>query len=440
MPDARVPHLSARSADRLDAVLSDAVADAEAGHPPDAALAKAAHAHGLPGGHVPLAVRAYNNGRAAAQLAASADPWEKAAAYPQASVAGVLERLAALVPPAAAPATDADYLTPPAAAQKSAAAPDLAALAAAFGVPDAPREKSAAAPAATTWGRVAPRRVSGELLGGLAEVFAKLAACVHDLTPEQYEGVRAAGAALHPAATRFAFDRLDRRRAKTARVVRPDAAVGRDHPAVRLLGALQHLHGRAPRPKAAAAAPGPADESEGGGRGKDQGGGFGRSVLAGFRRTASRFPTLVANRDETPKPSISGPLQRLRANVTGLQTKRQELELQAAHQALERQLLPEKEDPVLARQLERLDDQEALNGLLADPRLKTADPRTVVQTYRQLAGLAPTVMRNPAVAGDFVHRTVQTGPLSNFDLLQLAQLEKNVVQAADARRGGDDDA
>jgi hypothetical protein len=84
------------------------------------------------------------------------------------------------------------------------------------------------------------------------------------------------------------------------------------------------------------------------------------------------------------------------------------------------------------------DQQAAVQELLTDNRFRTADPKVIVATYRQLHSLAPRAMQNPAVAADYVHRRIQTGPLSSYDLKTITDIEKNL---ASVNRGSnvDDD-
>jgi hypothetical protein len=79
----------------------------------------------------------------------------------------------------------------------------------------------------------------------------------------------------------------------------------------------------------------------------------------------------------------------------------------------------------LSDSLGSVDEHAAIQSILADPRFVKADPHTLVQTYRDLSGIAPTAMQNPAIASDFLTRKVQTGPLGYHDLEALSRLEKN---------------
>jgi hypothetical protein len=89
--------------------------------------------------------------------------------------------------------------------------------------------------------------------------------------------------------------------------------------------------------------------------------------------------------------------------------------------------------------LEQMRHQADLQTLLTDQRFAHADKPTVLKVYQQLAALAPTAMRNPAVAGDFIDRRLQTGPLGFHELDALTRIEANLAKARQAAAYRDED-
>ena len=88
----------------------------------------------------------------------------------------------------------------------------------------------------------------------------------------------------------------------------------------------------------------------------------------------------------------------------------------------------------LQQNLSMIDTQASVQQLLEDPRFANANPGQVVAMYRQLQSVAPQAMSNAAIAADFIHRQMQTGPLSYFDLEKLTAIEKNLAQIKDYDR------
>jgi hypothetical protein len=88
-----VPKLSQQSEDALGAALTDVSTHVNAGMSPNDAIVKAAQVHSIPAQHVRIMTRAYNNGRTVQQVKTSGEPGEKAASFPLADSAEILERL-----------------------------------------------------------------------------------------------------------------------------------------------------------------------------------------------------------------------------------------------------------------------------------------------------------------------------------------------------------
>jgi hypothetical protein len=101
-------------------------------------------------------------------------------------------------------------------------------------------------------------------------------------------------------------------------------------------------------------------------------------------------------------------------------------------------VVDQKELGKLQTSLDNLDHQTAVTDIVSDPRFLRSDPRTVIETYRTLSDLAPNVMRNRSVAADLIHRRLQTGPLSAFDLSNLLTMESNWVKSRQPVREPDD--
>ncbi len=408
------PRFSAASADRLQDVLAAADDAVDAGAGPDAAIAKAARDAALPVGHVPLAVRAFNTGRAVRQLGA-ADPWAKAAAYPQATVGGVVGLLT--TPPAATKtAADlTDYYVPPAAAGTR---------------PEPTVVKAAAAPA------VPPAAIKPATDNRIRTTFEaaaeldKVAAFATTAAPGVYAAVKAAAAAVQPAAAAFAFglvEAADRRVAAKAAAT-PDPAVKTgNHPAVAAVARLAELRAGVVRVDDTPTPPGWRKFATGWAEKGPHNAVLGLPVppKVAVQTPPPGPPPLLAT---TPRPkaagfggaykSVTSPL--LRAYQSDVLNPVLSIHGPSPATVSSRGM------DALDAGMARTDEQAAVQDLLADPRFRTADPRTVIESFRQLHGLAPQAMQNPAVAADFIQRRLQTGPLSAFDLKMVTDLEKNL--------------
>lgn len=448
------PRLTDLSTNRLHAVVEAADAAVDGGAAPNAALAKAAQDCRLPVGHVPLAVRAFNTGRAVRQLDTGSSPWEKAAAHPIASVPGVLEALEAQTAPTIKVANDlSDYLEPPT-YSASAPAPTAPVPPLALSV-----EKRATAPAP-------PRPNQTSTILKVAAALDALRAAVGSLTPAAYGTIKAAAERFAPAEAAFAFSAIEaqdfrlHKKAELAVSAGHDPTVANTHPAleaVRSLAAARDTY-----------VPPPTHETPFGYR-KEAVGDNGQVMFARLpvhpllgiylpdtpptpTPIQAGRTTLLDGGGPTPEKSASAgsiltsPLRGF-GSVTSsalspFTTNR--FSSRAADSFKMNDSMGAKPYGMsggadrLRSDLDRIDEQAAVQDLLMDSRLQRADPKMVIETYRQLSGLAPQAMRNPAVAADFIVRRIQTGPPSYFDLEKLVSIEKNLAAARRVQTGDDD--
>jgi hypothetical protein len=112
------PRLTEASEKRLSAALTKAADLTNSGLEPNDALVKAAEAEKIPAGQIPLMVHAYNNGRSIGHFKTHDLLSEKAAAFPLADTATVMDRLFPAQPQTVAAekhasAVSADYAVPP---------------------------------------------------------------------------------------------------------------------------------------------------------------------------------------------------------------------------------------------------------------------------------------------------------------------------------------
>lgn len=454
--------LRAASAEKLAAAVEDADEAVDGGTPPAAALAKAARDHAVPVGHVPFLVRAFNTGRAVRQLGAG-DPWEKAADHPVATVdavRAVLEDPGA-VKAAAAEDRTADYFAPPPDARPRYHLPSLL-TAEEKRASVSPREELAPrppepAPPDTT---VKMALEAGHLLVGLAEA-------VRTLLPRQYLAVKRAAAEVAPEAAAFAFDFVEVGdpwlRAKGASTERIDSAVTTAHPAVVIVRKLEQIRGAFPK---AAAAPVPVGYEPVTTLGAVVDGWFVRSrvdpvfgvPLPAQKLAAAPEPAKTATLfDATPAPPVAVPEEvAKRAGIGGdlaagffkplnwgASVVKKTPMLNEANQDLKLEKSParpgDRQVDALGAAYSGIDEHAAIQSILADPRFVKADPQTLVQTYRDLANLAPQAMQNPAIASDFLTRKIQTGPLGYHDLEALTRLEANLAKARQRPEADPDD-
>lgn len=450
------PPLRPSSAARMADVVAAADAAVDGGAHPDHALAKAARDHGLPLGHVPLVVRAFNTGRAVRQLD-EADVWAKAAAYPVAAADKVLTILETPAPPPVKAAGVSDYARPPAGEEQPLRRPPPLSPAGY----DRPKQASAPEEPAP----VTPPR-DNRLSSGFAAAahYDRAARAVVSLTPAVYAGVKRAALAAAPDAAAYFFGRREAEDPDTWLLAKaaaaPDPRVTVDHPAVVALRELEAVKaayvtpasGQHPgdgyepfavdgettwyRPKAASVQTGPPLAHL-----------FPVDPPAAEKPAAAKPALDLAAPTSSPPASVLGPtplyaksagfggglVAPLRMTFGGAQSGNAMLK-DVTH-SLKSLSAPAGSADGLGDDLSRIDTQAAVQDLLTDPRFAGADPKLVVGTYHQLQGLAPRSMRNPALAADYIHRRLQTGPPSYFDLKALTDIEHNLTRIERANRG-----
>lgn len=474
------PPLTARSADRMKEAVGLADSLVDSGMAPEAAIAKAARDTGLPVGHVPIVVRAFNTGRAVRQQGAE-DPWEKAASHPIASIEGVVALLSGGQPPTAKRASDlTDYIRPPASPQPSPPSWLTAADRELLTV-----ERTAAKQAAEIAPPpVKPRRIDNriDLEMKAAAAFETAVELAEALTPAQYSAVKFAATKLVPEPALHFFRVVEGSRSTddgpepyNGRLLKlasmkasPDPTIRNDHPfvlALRELGAV----------KAAYSAPSEEAAPEGYEAVEAAGG------IRFFRKLAvcpvfgTVLPSVKPAADVTPAPELfqTPSREKLAKVVPGMNPISQGISDYASNRegvsAIGRgfrgvfgtglaaafsnpligravDLAPEDDAKFrgrsvggLGEDLKRVNFQSAAQSMLADPRFAKADPKTVIDTYRDLSNLAPMAMSNNSIASDFIQRRLATGPLSYWDLEKLTGIEKNLAAARRDANPSDED-
>lgn len=467
---------------------------------PDAAVAGAMAEAGMPAKFAAHIVNAFNVGLAAKQRLTAADTWAKAASYVPANVDRVLARLGSPAAPtdplpasaklAAARGYD-DYDLPPAAppaAPPKAMAADLRALYAAFDAPPPGNAKVAAVLARPpvekrVYADPAPTPTAATHAYRLAAIAAAVRDAYDPAAPAEYAGAKRAAVALYPATAPTLFERAEatwslREKRAYAEATAGDAydvTAGRSHPIVRLAAVFQQVRDEAAvraRPvepvKRAAAAATPAEP---------------HPLLAPPAVTPVRPETNAAfaaflAKKAAPSPSGPaggvGPMSLLAKPLSGFlsasQAGRERVDqalnapthaaltaafgnvtAPAAHAASRSDLFAKARqsqlESLVSAQVQKpfddatkavntVDEQDHVARLLADPAFARADPVKVLEAYREVRGLAPHVMANPAAARQIVKLRTETGPLSLFDLDQITKVEKNL---ADIRRASRED-
>lgn len=472
------PRLSAQSAERMQNVLGRADDLVDAGTAPNQALAKAAREFALPVSHVPKVVHAFNTGRSVRQFGED-DPWQKAAAYPVATAEGVVEALTHAEPVKRA-ADLSDYHAPP---TSGGWVPfPVAPLA-------PPREKVAAAPEPAPAPTPAVKAAVDSRLSATrsaAMAFDHAVAVAAALKPAQYSAAKQAALRAHPDAAAFFFAQLEDaehghrdiyKLAAASAHVPFDATVRNDHPLVIAIRDLETAKAAHVAQEAAAIPFGYERITEFGGR-----------VV--FRKLATcpvlgtpiepiqaQVPPPPAPRDpvdfDLPKyaaapqgsPPVTPPVSRsnyLGRTFDDFANKKMTTGFGQGFQAMVgipskvlgssfagkpmSDIVTPNDDDLRGKATKGLDanlgsvDQHAsIQDMLADPRFSAADPKLLVDTYRDLSTLAPQAMRNRSVASDFVQRRMQTGPLSYYDLKTLTEIEKNLAAVRKDQSAGDDD-
>lgn len=457
------------------AKVAEAADDAvDAGTPPAEAIAKAARDHGLPVSHVPVVVRAFNTGRAVRQLSET-DPWAKAANHPVTTAEAVIAALDAMDRPATK-AASADYVLPPRVETKGDPVPTLKASS---------WTKQASAPVAPP----APKPVDDRLRreAKAAAAFDRLRDALHPLTAAQYAGVKAAAEFACPGAGAEVMAFLEQRdvflenKAAAAAAKAPDVTINTAHPAVQAVRDIVGVKAGYvvppdPRPlgyrKMARDAggtwferrpavptvviggpvePEPAaleltvpfgekaaglEESAPAGRG-----GFGQMMRRKVD-SLNDFYTPEKNKDGTTTTPGTAAGRAFNYGTFGtLNLLANNPYTAPALDVRDPGADPELDKQVgkLNRNMDLLDHQTAVQEVMQDPRLMRSDPKTVIHTYQTLSDLAPNVMRNQSVAADLIHRRLQTGPLSAFDLKQLLDMEKAFVTSRRSATRPDED-
>lgn len=429
------PPLSAASVDRMGAAVEQADRDVDAGADPTAALAKAARDHGLPVGHVPIAVRAFNTGRAVRQLGAGPDPWTKAADYPSTTADAVVAALSAAPPGPEKRAADLDYAHAPGrGAVKAAAAPVLE--------PSAWTRSAVTKLAAVAPVPAAPAVPPHTHRTEAAALFDALRDRLVGASPATFAGIKAAAEYAHPgcAADVFGFLEAHNQRlsdkAAAAGHAAPDPTVTTDHPAVAEVGRIGAI-------RAAYAEPDPVRP-------------LGYAKVAGapdwyVRRPPigllsvdppAEGPLVVGSPDGTKAAGVPLVTPFLDTLAAGTKAVTSNPVVKPLFDPLVNIGDPTKSvraDPKLDAAMKGITAHADLQNIVSDPRLSAADPKTVIQTYQELSQLAPNVMRNPAIASDMINRRVQTGPLSAFDLKTLLDMEKTYIGSRPRPAEDDDD-
>lgn len=434
--------LRASSAEKLAQAVEAADDAVDEGAQPEEALAKAARDYSVPVTHVPFLVRAFNTGRSVRQLGASG-PWEKAAAHPVATVEGVV---AALKDPgekrAVVEADRAhDYFTPPPVARyylPSLLTADEKRASAAAREELAPEPRQPDAPDRTV-------KVAFAAIDCLTE----LAAALKPLSARQYIAAKRAAAEVAPTAAEFAFAFVEGgdpwMRAKAASTDKPDPKITTSHPAVVAVKKLAAARAEYPKQAAVQVPGGYAPVTD---MGVPVDGWYSRlptdavfgtpipavmlSAVPEPVKSAGIFdkpskPTAPAETDaqETKAAGFGSGFKTVFGGGTNLIASRP-----LAGKVMSGMKIDPPSDPTggqagrLSDSLGHVDEHAAIQSILSDPRFVKSDPHTLIQTYRDLSGIAPKAMQNPAIASDFLTRKVQTGPLGYHDLEALTRLEK----------------
>lgn len=450
------PILSQDSSDRMLRVAEAADELVDRGVPPAEAIAKSARDLGLPVHHLDVTVRAFNTGRAVRQLSET-DPWAKAASYPSTTTEEVLAAMGR-EPADTKTSHDADYLFPPDRELREQ-------------VLTAPvRTKTAAAPVETPPPPPEPVKRAGPLtaLADAAAAFDALRDEVRRLTDSQYAAVKVAAEFAHPGVGREALEYVESydtlvnvKAARAARTV-PDPTVTTAHPAVACVSRIADARSRYSEPQR------PLGYEKCAFDASDEWSVRRRQMpsvdalnepekAAGITGTADFVNAYARDRKaDAPKPdgATSGPKLPISAPSFGSSFRKSVatpftgvvsnpltaplLDFRAADLPSVSSI-PATELRKLDLSLNRLDQQSTIQDVVSDPRLARSDPRLVIDTFRTLSDLAPNVMKNRSVAADLIHRRLQTGPLSAFDLKQLLDMEQAWVKSRQLARVSDDD-
>jgi hypothetical protein len=269
----------------------------------------------------------------------------------------------------------------------------------------------------------------------------KIASIATELNPRQLVAVHKLAHKQYPAAAKIVFDLLAARDVQV-KAASADVTVSYDHPMLALISVVDRLRQMTIDPrtcprvtqKAASGFTLKRPDFTTAGAGVKSSNIFGAVANPLISSTSAVVKSLgVSPFEKGLGETISGQAKHMQSLVNAATASRQ----QAVNDLLANRFKQEFElgsESKLQGQLQGLQQQEMINSLLRDDRLKHVQPHEIVRNYNTLASLAPGVMSNPAVASDFIHRIVQTGPLSYHDLAQLTKMEKDYR----ASRRGDD--
>ncbi len=407
----RHPVISKESVRKLAAVTDAAIHDMDNnGVLPDEALAKAASEVGLPVGQVPLVVRGFNNAMSARQRLSSDNPWEKAASFTPATEEGVRSKLAEVVPNKKEECSTSkscdDYESPPPKVKVVRDNQHTAVKLAKFlGIEEGKKEVKQEKKASEEKKKY--EYSEAHALMEVSKHLNKFAREMQSCSSSTYSAVKQAAVNVFGEDVSLVLSFIEERHPalKKAASSEPDPAVGNDTPFLDYLERAIYVLNNT-------------------------------EVKEAFNNAVGG--SIMKN------PFISGPLAKsdtkpgLYNSMVDFGRRKNEMFGDLRRKAIDANYhsILNSEETKLPFELDRIEEQQSVNDLLADNRVKGTDPAKVIDMYKTLRGLAPTVMRNPSVAADMIHRQIQTGPLSYFDLGQLAQMEKNVAEAARARASG----
>lgn len=453
--------LTARSVARLDATVKRALAD-EREDGPNAPLARAAAAEGLPLGHVPLLVRACNTARSTCHRRSGRTTAEKAAGFPVADATEVLKALcpgrpAPRVVKAAGAAARGTARSVKAASAATAAPPRSWVVRARMGGdegrgPDPEGLRDALAAARSEIKAAASREEEVRAARGLAVIAAAhVAGAIKRARGPSWLDVKNAARVLHGAAGEEA---LDLAAATSPGVVELRRALPRhspeDYPEIyeKVAGAVG-----ASRRWAKLAAAFTVDQealSE-----------AVRAAEAPAREAAARAAAGAAASREAPlfrlerrpalKSAAAGPpdgpplFHKEAASISIPRAVAVGLLVDSGRRVVDRTLagrgaggggpdraLAELQDPAHESELDRIYAGAALHSMIAhDPVLAAKDPREVARAYNEIAEAAPRLAARPVLVRPLLHKYLALGGLDSFEGGEAVKAEKAI---SDARR------
>jgi hypothetical protein len=91
-------------------------------------------------------------------------------------------------------------------------------------------------------------------------------------------------------------------------------------------------------------------------------------------------------------------------------------------------------DPAHENELRNIRSQGALHDLIVnDPIISGHDPQEVAMAFNELADLSPNFVDSPAMMQALLRKRLEAGQLADFDIKQLADIEKARADADKAR-------